>query len=83
MGKEGERAIERYTNEGWKVRGGKRREEGWNGGNEGNNESKIKLKWISEVNWGERQVLINILCQDKLIKHEFCNTSDLLFSGLA
>ena len=45
--------------------------------------SESEIKWISEVHWSEHQVLINILCQDKLIKHEFCNTSNLLFSGFA
>lgn len=48
-----------------------------------NSESQIKLKRISEVHRSEHQVRINISYQDKLIKHEFCNTSNLLFSGFA
>ena len=70
---EGERWQEKGGRVGGRVEGMEKR----------NSESQIKLKRISEVHRSEHQVLINISCQDKLIKHEYCNTSNLLFSGFA
>lgn len=64
------------------MRGGKRnRENEWEGRERGKNgESKSEVKKDLELNWSEPNILINILCQDKLIKHGFLYTSNLLFS---